>query len=269
VLATLQQLERELVELRYTQRLDAQERVREALRRLGEAGAPDAVFAGIPAELGAAAGLERVLVSRVRPDRIVPLAATDRDPRSLAALGRERPTVEVAVAVERGVLLIDDPRDSPLAAALELRAFVLAAVVLRGETVALIHAGAPSEGRPLSELHRELVALFSSGLPAVLERALLQGLLRRNRAAVAGLARFLEGEQPPPAEPAGLTAAEPLTAREREVLELLAAGAANREIAARLAIRESTVKYHVKNILRKLRAGSRAEAVARHGGAPG
>lgn len=50
--------------------------------------------------------------------------------------------------------------------------------------------------------------------------------------------------------------------REREVLELLAAGRHNREIATALHISENTVKFHVGNILRKLNAGSRVQAAA-------
>ena len=53
-----------------------------------------------------------------------------------------------------------------------------------------------------------------------------------------------------------------LTAREREILELIAEGANNRLIAARLAISRHTVKFHVASILAKLGAGSRTEAVA-------
>jgi len=55
---------------------------------------------------------------------------------------------------------------------------------------------------------------------------------------------------------------EPLTPRENEVLQMLAGGLANKEIAARLAISEHTVKFHVASILGKLGAGSRTEAVA-------
>ncbi|MFN0069933.1 MAG: response regulator [Chloroflexota bacterium] len=60
----------------------------------------------------------------------------------------------------------------------------------------------------------------------------------------------------------------PLTAREREVLELLVAGASNKEIAQKLVVSENTTKYHLKNILQKLHLHNRAQVVAfalRHG----
>ena len=57
------------------------------------------------------------------------------------------------------------------------------------------------------------------------------------------------------------TAGEELTEREREVLQLVALGLANKTIAARLGISEHTVKFHVAAILSKLGAGSRTEAV--------
>jgi len=55
---------------------------------------------------------------------------------------------------------------------------------------------------------------------------------------------------------------EPLTRREREVLQMLAAGLANKEIAARLAISDHTVKFHVASIIGKLGASTRTEAVS-------
>ena len=55
-----------------------------------------------------------------------------------------------------------------------------------------------------------------------------------------------------------------LSIREREVLELVAHGARNREIAERLAISEFTVKRHVQNILEKLELPSRHAAAAFH-----
>jgi DNA-binding CsgD family transcriptional regulator len=58
------------------------------------------------------------------------------------------------------------------------------------------------------------------------------------------------------------TADVPLTAREVEVLRLVAAGHANKTISARLAINEETTKTHVKNILAKLGAKDRTHAVS-------
>ena len=54
-----------------------------------------------------------------------------------------------------------------------------------------------------------------------------------------------------------------LTWREREVLKQIARGAHDREIAAAMVVAETTVKTHVRNILRKLGARNRAEAAAR------
>jgi DNA-binding NarL/FixJ family response regulator len=53
---------------------------------------------------------------------------------------------------------------------------------------------------------------------------------------------------------------EPLTAREIEVLQLVAKGAANKEIAAHLSITERTARTHVSNILGKLGLASRTQA---------
>jgi len=50
--------------------------------------------------------------------------------------------------------------------------------------------------------------------------------------------------------------------RELEVLQLLAAGQRNRAIAAKLHISENTVKFHLRNIFRKVGASSRTEAIA-------
>jgi len=70
-----------------------------------------------------------------------------------------------------------------------------------------------------------------------------------------------------PAAPAGAAARpldeiEPLTARERDVLQHLTLGASNREIAEALVVSENTVKYHLKNILQKLHVRNRAQVVA-------
>jgi two-component system response regulator DesR len=69
----------------------------------------------------------------------------------------------------------------------------------------------------------------------------------------------------------GMTVFEPqrdktvanLTEREREVLDLVAQGATNREIAEQLFLSPHTVKEHTSSLYRKLKARNRAEAVQR------
>jgi DNA-binding NarL/FixJ family response regulator len=69
---------------------------------------------------------------------------------------------------------------------------------------------------------------------------------------------FASRPLPPPEGPAELGE---LTAREREILTLVARGLSNREIADRLVLGESTVKTHVGNVLMKLALRDRVQAV--------
>ena len=57
------------------------------------------------------------------------------------------------------------------------------------------------------------------------------------------------------------TAASELTSREREIIDLVCTGAANKEIAAMLFISENTVKNHMKNIMAKLRLQNRVQLI--------
>jgi DNA-binding NarL/FixJ family response regulator len=126
-----------------------------------------------------------------------------------------------------------------------------------------------------------VVVLTEAASPAVSSqalhagiRALLPGEISTNQlaaaleAAAAGLVVLHPAEVPaafPAATPASQPLAElpePLTRREREVLQMLAAGLANKEIAARLNISDHTAKFHVAAILGKLGAATRTEAVA-------
>ncbi|MBI5277197.1 MAG: response regulator [Burkholderiales bacterium] len=74
------------------------------------------------------------------------------------------------------------------------------------------------------------------------------------------VAAFQSGSPPgEPASPAG-TALASLSPREHEVLQQIALGASNKEIARSLSIAETTVKIHVQHILRKLGLSSRVQA---------
>jgi len=88
-------------------------------------------------------------------------------------------------------------------------------------------------------------------------RAVAQGLLAIEPA----LGAHLLGRAEPVAPLETSEAGEELTAREREVLQLVALGLPNKAIARRLGISEHTVKFHVAAILTRLGAGSRTEAV--------
>jgi DNA-binding NarL/FixJ family response regulator len=89
---------------------------------------------------------------------------------------------------------------------------------------------------------------------------LLKGL-ERGEAALTGkmTARLIKGvaDRPPQRE----QPIDSLSAREVELLELVAVGLSNKAIADKLSISENTVKYHMKNILQKLAAKNRTEAV--------
>ena len=94
----------------------------------------------------------------------------------------------------------------------------------------------------------------------ILKEAPHQTLLKAIDKVVAG-----DGFVDPALMPAFLTGRERdemLTAREREILQLLADGMSNSDVAAKLFISQETVKSHVRHILTKLEADTRTHAVA-------
>ena len=68
-------------------------------------------------------------------------------------------------------------------------------------------------------------------------------------------------DKPPTESQPDLTILDPLTDRELEVLNLVAEGFSNLEIAKRLGVSRNTIKFHVSSIIGKLGATSRTEAV--------
>lgn len=96
------------------------------------------------------------------------------------------------------------------------------------------------------ELHGTLEAVAAG------EPALSRGLAAKILDEFARLAEEGPAKQPE----------DELTPREREVVQLVAEGATNREVAEALFLSEHTVNFHMKNILRKLHLRNRAQAVA-------
>jgi DNA-binding NarL/FixJ family response regulator len=91
----------------------------------------------------------------------------------------------------------------------------------------------------------------------VARRLRAEPLLAELRSSTGGAGRAAPGRPD-----AGSRRDEPLTERENEVLALVAQGRSNREIASQLYISTKTVSVHVSNILAKLGAAGRTEAVA-------
>lgn len=136
-------------------------------------------------------------------------------------------------------------------------------------------------GRDPVDLRRQIAAIPAGDIPLLLigpgagmADALAAGARgylavepdgRRLAAALQAVAHGLLVTDPAAETPEAdeFTAVETLTAREHDVLQLLAEGFANKEIARRLHISDHTVKFHVNAILGKLGARTRTEAVTR------
>ena len=99
-------------------------------------------------------------------------------------------------------------------------------------------------------------------------RGMLEAVARGEAAITPAIAARMLTELARPAVPAVQAAAsgprdpDRLTERELDVLSLVVAGRRNKEMAVELGISENTVKFHLRNILDKLHAQSRAEMVA-------
>jgi DNA-binding NarL/FixJ family response regulator len=140
------------------------------------------------------------------------------------------------------------------------------------ETTRRVRAAAPDTAvlvLSMSDSDASLVAAVTAGASGyVLKGAAQEDLLRATRAVAAGEATFGAGVARrllalvTAAHPAGGVFPD-LTARERQVLELMARGQGNAEIAHRLVVSEKTVRNNVSTILTKLHAADRAQAVAR------
>jgi DNA-binding CsgD family transcriptional regulator len=291
-LIELHQVQRELVEQRLVQRLEALERVREALARLRELGPVGEILRHSAAELSASAGLDRVLVSQVKEARLLPLEAHFRDDPDAAEaavealraepLALEYPVVEAELLRRRRATIVPsggNRRSRPPLPVGEGLSYVAAPIVLDGAAVGFFH-GAHAD-RQVESLERDAVWAFADGFAQVFERAVLRRRVREQRRQLRELVAWTDAmaadlsegaialeveSEPATAKPDvdGSRLAELLTRRELDVLRLMARGDSNKAIATELVVSEGTVKFHVKNILRKLRAGNRVEAASRY-----
>jgi DNA-binding CsgD family transcriptional regulator len=256
--------------------------IQRALSYLGDLGSLGRVVAATPREACRACGFDRAMLSHVRAERLgFASVSFESDPESAADFVRlaraARPLLErcgpehEAVLRQAPVIVRDAQRAPgvyrPLVHASWSEAYIVAPIVRRGVTVGLINADRMG-GPPLDELDRELLWTFAYGVGWIMD-ACAAVALRNGRSEPAPLADpFLERGRANGDGPQENTVREMamamLTARERDVLSLMADGASNASIASDLVISQATVKSHVRHILRKLGATNRTEAVSRY-----
>lgn len=257
--------------------------VQEALTRLAAEPTLTALVADAPRELCTHCGLDRAMLTSLHHGKLAfASSAHPGDPERevrfpmLARTTRVKlvdcpPELE-AFTTQRPVLVRDPQRSRgvfrPLVVETATSGYVVAPVVHGGGQILGMLFADRFGGPPLDEFDRELVSVFATGLGAVMRGVtvpsgggLVDGFAEVVRHAAAVPGGWAWAPQ--------VGALSQLTAREREVLDLLTVGASNQTIAETLVVSETTVKSHVRGVLRKLEAANRTEAVARYHGLVG
>lgn len=160
--------------------------------------------------------------------------------------------------------------------------YITAPLVMEGRVVGFLHADKPTSERPLGDAERDALGVFAIAFPAVYERAVLRHRLRVQRHQMRQMASWADARTSELSDraitlaqdddDAAMTTPPPIcggplsnvTRREAEVLNLIVKGESNGRIAQQLFVSEGTVKFHVKNILRKMGASNRAELTAQY-----
>ena len=270
--------------------------VQEALTRLQDTRSVARLAERVP-DAVCRLGFDRALFSEIRESVWVPQSCTVLGDPGWAAeilrIGRaespvlDRTVVETEAVRRRRALLVTDAqreaRGLPcLVEAARLESYVVAPVVGDDGVLGLVHADRKVQGRQVDEFDRDVFGTFAQGLGIAFRRTVLVERLQSLRTEVGrftmniadAMDRILSTGHPaapvigdpvvpPPGPvPARSFVESSLTPRQLEVLRLMGDGRTNAAIATRLTISEDTAKSHVKQILRKLGAANRAEAVS-------
>ncbi|MGY2114952.1 helix-turn-helix domain-containing protein [Nocardia gipuzkoensis] len=222
------------------------------------------------AEAMGAMGFDRALVSTTEGQRwhLHTMFVVDDKPwaDAILAAGRESSPTLDGHLVESDIVqrarpgLVFDVQHNPrvvrpLVEMTHCSSYAVAPLTLNGAVVGLVHGDYYFQRREADATARAMLAVFAASLGHALAGAsLLDGVTTLR----SGLDRLTGSATADACHPEGPA----LSSRELDVVELLAAGRANRQIARDLAISEATVKTHITHILRKLGAANRAEAVA-------
>lgn len=277
----------------YAQRVHLQAQVHAALERLRGASSSSDLLNRVCGEAVRSCGLRRVLLSRVEDDVWFPwMARFDGTQAQEDAFLAESRTVainiadspaELRVLRERRPALIRSTKRPPLLNVVGAGGYVVAPIAPAGRVVGLLHADHYPEELAVDAVDRDVLWTFAEGFGRIYERMEILDRLRSQRTqahdALSVVDSITSAIDRPEIELTRVRAdrtsdhdpllsipARPdfeglLTQRERDVFVLLIRGLNNAAIAERLVIREGTVKGHVKQILRKVGAANRAEAI--------
>ena len=280
-------------------RLRACERVHDAIDAIARLGPVSEVIEHAADAAAAAADLDRVLLSRIEDGALVVDQMHVRGgitPAIAARLDASRlrlayPLIECELMRRRQARVVTDvdaaePGRYAFVDVLCWRAYVAAPIVVDGTVVGFLHGDRGPERRALAALDAEALERFAAGFALVFERAVLRRRLREQRREIRRVATWAEerssalsdgvielcadraaederrASAPEIVDDGGHMAN--LTAREVDVLKLMAEGKSNGDIARTLVVSEGTVKFHVKNILRKMQASNRSDASSRY-----
>lgn len=266
--------------------------------RLASLGPPSGLRAHVVELAAQDLALDRVLLTSIAGGLLVAesliVAGADPPPSPPSrAVPLEYPLVELEVLRRRRAQPVDcrgGAHDGRHAFALELgwERYVVAPIALDGRVVGFLHGDRASGRRPVDDADAAALAAFATCFALVYERAVLRQRLRAQRTALRQVAAWAEertaelGERSVTlrdgdgadegdgarteagVEPGQRAIRDLLTRREIDVLELMVRGETNSGIARALVVSEGTVKFHVKNILRKMHAANRAEATSRY-----
>lgn len=275
--------------------------VRSALARLQGVKSIEQMLQKAPAAL-CRCGFDRVIISSIEESTwTVQRVHIQADPDwadEIARAGVDHPLqidhmlVESGMVRRRTPILVDDVQSNPLTnAAIRVaslsRSYVAAPIMADGRVIGMLHADCYNSRRHVDRDDLAILGMFAEGFSYAFGRANLVERLHMARNQVQRMARDIataaedlctaqttfgrpqdmghdRSAPPVAASLAANTRIESLLSRrEIEVLSLMTQGKSNSEIATHLVIAEGTVKTHVKNVLRKLKAANRAEAVFR------
>jgi LuxR family transcriptional regulator, regulator of acetate metabolism len=271
---------------------------RHTLDRLLELGPVSELLERAPQEAADALDLDRVLLSRVEDGLLVPeslyvrgspeAAASDLEQLRHGPVKLDYPLVEGEVLRRRRPQLVhetDPPGRRAYAEVMGWRDYLTAPIVLDTRVIGFFHADRLPSGRPLDRSEEEALGTFALFFVLVFERAVLRRRLRVQHQEMRQVASWAdartselsdgaitlvpdggtgEADETARAAPSEGALRDLLTRRELDVLELMVKGETNAAIARNLVVSQGTVKFHVKNILRKLHVSNRAEATSRY-----